>query len=141
MTYRYKSYKTPIQLAVWQKKMQSSTTRRFQLVLAGVGQLLAFTGYAILPPVLPHLAHRRGITYATCGWILAVFSLCQFISAPIFGTLVNKTGPKLMFTAGTFVCGVSTVTLGYLDSLPLDPWNNQLFIVLSLLLRGTAAVG
>src|SRR5258708_32192782 len=77
-----------------------------------------FLGYGIVFPLLPYYAEHLGASPIVIGGILAVFSICQFISTPILGDLSDKIGrrPVLIFSlAGTvlslFLLGIANTVL------------------------------
>jgi MFS transporter, DHA1 family, tetracycline resistance protein len=63
-------------------------------------------GFGIIVPLLPFYAETFGASPLTIGFLFAVFSLCQLVSAPALGDLSDRYGrrPVLVFSlAGTVV--------------------------------------
>jgi len=76
-------------------------------------------GFSLILPYLPFYAQKFGANPLQIGLIATLFSLFQFISAPIMGRLSDKYGrrPFLIFSQmSTFL---SFVVLGLANSLPL----------------------
>lgn len=59
--------------------------------------LLAF---GIVIPILPYYSKTFGATAFTLGWLMAVYSIAQFLFAPVWGALSDRFGrrPILLFT-------------------------------------------
>lgn len=87
----------------------ASTTREPGLGFIFVTLMLIVLGFGILIPVLPGLVEQfRGGSVAegsrSYGWLLEVFSLMQFIAAPVLGALSDQFGRRrvlLIALAGT----------------------------------------
>src|SRR5438552_5437757 len=55
-------------------------------------------GFSIILPLLPYYAKSFNATPELVGYLVATYSLCQFIAAPILGHLSDKYGRRpLMF--------------------------------------------
>ncbi len=76
-------------------------------------------GFGIILPLLPYYAESFGATPMTIGWLMAAFSLCQFIASPILGELSDKFGrrPILLFSIGG--TALSFLLLGVARTLPM----------------------
>ncbi len=59
-------------------------------------------GFAMVVPLLPLYAKHFGASAAAAGWLFAVYSLMQFIFAPLWGQLSDRIGrrPVLLFSIG-----------------------------------------
>src|SRR3972149_8684749 len=55
---------------------------------------LGLLGFGIVIPTLPFLAQRYGATSAQIGFLLASYSMFQFIASPILGRLSDRFGRK-----------------------------------------------
>src|SRR5262245_60949356 len=57
-------------------------------------------GFSIILPLLPYYASQFGAAPLTIGVLIASFSLCQFIAAPILGDLSDRYGrrPVLIYS-------------------------------------------
>ncbi len=82
--------------------------------------LIIFTevlGWSLILPFLPYLATDLGASPIAVGIIVASFSLCQFISAPIIGKLSDKFGRKPLLLISQFSTVVGFILLGVANSL------------------------
>ncbi|PJC36845.1 hypothetical protein CO046_03595 [Candidatus Peregrinibacteria bacterium CG_4_9_14_0_2_um_filter_53_11] len=63
-------------------------------------------GFSILIPVLPFVVERYGSSPFMYGVLLSAYSLCQFLAAPLIGSLSDKFGRRptlLLSQLGTFL--------------------------------------
>jgi len=74
-------------------------------------------GFSLILPFLPFMAQEMGASAFVVGLLLTVFSLFQFISAPIFGSLSDKYGRKPLLIISQLATLVSFVTLGLANSI------------------------
>lgn len=76
-------------------------------------------GFSILIPVLPFVLREWQMPDWSFGFTLAIYSLCQFWAAPIFGQLSDQFGrrPLLIWSqAGTLLSWILFIALWYADS-------------------------
>lgn len=76
-------------------------------------------GFSLLIPVLPIVVRDWNMPDWTYGVLLAVYSLCLFWAAPIFGRLSDQHGRRklLLFSqAGTLASWIAFAGLWFLDS-------------------------
>lgn len=83
-------------------------------------------GFSILFPVEPYYIQLFGATSATMGWLIASFSLAQFLFSPLWGRLSDRIGRKPILMTGLAGYGVSMALFGLSQSIP------HLFIARSL---------
>jgi len=74
-------------------------------------------GFTLVLPFLPFLAQEFGASAFLVGLLLTSFSLFQFISAPIAGTLSDKYGRKPLLIISQVATLISFVILGFANSL------------------------
>jgi DHA1 family tetracycline resistance protein-like MFS transporter len=57
-------------------------------------------GFSIILPLLPFYALSFGASAWTIGWLVASYSICQFMAAPLLGTLSDRFGrrPVLLYS-------------------------------------------
>ena len=63
-------------------------------------------GFSIILPLLPYYASEYAASPQTIGWLVAVFSICQFIAAPLLGNWSDQAGRRpvlLVSQVGTFL--------------------------------------
>jgi DHA1 family tetracycline resistance protein-like MFS transporter len=92
---------------------------------------VSMLGTSLLAPLIPFYAVRLGVTPEYITMIMALYALCQFLAAPLWGKISDTFGrkPVLMLTvAGT---GVGFVLLGFADSVWL--------LILSRIVGGISA--
>ncbi len=91
--------------------MTAKPARKPALGFVFVTLVLIVLGFGILIPVLPGLVTQfKGNNVAegshSYGWLLGVFALMQFISAPVLGALSDRFGRRrvlLIALAGTAI--------------------------------------
>lgn len=93
-------------------------TRRASLGIIFLTILIDMIGFGIVIPVLPLYAEHYGATPVQNGWLVAVFSLAQFLAAPLWGRLSDRVGRKpvlfvsiLGTAAGFFLMGAAGTLL------------------------------
>src|SRR5689334_4555546 len=57
-------------------------------------------GFSIILPLLPFYALSFGASEWTIGWLVASYSICQFMAAPLLGALSDRFGrrPVLLYS-------------------------------------------
>ncbi|MDD5200908.1 MAG: MFS transporter [Terrimicrobiaceae bacterium] len=70
------------------------TTKRAQLGIIFLTILIDMIGFGIVIPVLPLYAEHYGATAQQNGLLVAVFSLAQFLFAPLWGKVSDRVGRK-----------------------------------------------
>lgn len=70
------------------------SNRRAQLGIIFLTILIDMIGFGIVIPVLPLYAEEYGATAVQNGFLIAIFSLAQFLAAPIWGKLSDRVGRK-----------------------------------------------
>ena len=68
--------------------------KRLPILLIFITILIDLIGFGIIIPVLPYYvgAEPFNATPVTYGWLVASFSIMQFIFSPILGRLSDKYG-------------------------------------------------
>jgi DHA1 family tetracycline resistance protein-like MFS transporter len=69
-------------------------------------------GFGILIPLVPYMAERFGVTPAFITPILGIYSLCQLLTAPLWGRLSDRYGRRPILMASLGGACVSYVLLG-----------------------------
>lgn len=72
--------------------MNSKVSSQKALIFATV--FLYLVGFGVIIPILPLLGRELGGTAAEVGWLMAIFSLMQFIFAPFWGQLSDRYGRR-----------------------------------------------
>ena len=73
-------------------------------------------GFGIVIPLLPMFATRLGISFAGIGAIMAVYSLAQFIFAPILGRISDRIGRRPVIMLGLLGSSVGYLIYGFAGS-------------------------
>ena len=100
--------------------------RRFGIIF--LIQITEVLGFSLILPFLPFYAQEYGATPFMIGLILTVFSLFQFISAPIMGNLSDVYGRRPLLMLSQFSTFIGFGVLGFA--------NNLLMIFLSRIIDG-----
>ncbi len=79
-------------------------------------------GFGIVIPVLPYYARSFGADAFVLGWLLASFSIMQFLFTPYLGRLSDRIGRKPVLALSMFGTAVASVLTGmahFVIGLPL----------------------
>ncbi|MGB8328148.1 MAG: MFS transporter [Steroidobacteraceae bacterium] len=79
--------------------------------------LIDVLGFGIIIPLLPYIGVRLGATPDLITPIMASYSFCQFISAPIWGRLSDRYGRRPILMTAMAGLALSYVALGFATSL------------------------
>ncbi|OKO89833.1 hypothetical protein BRO54_3242 [Geobacillus proteiniphilus] len=82
-------------------------SNRRDLSLLFLVMFLVMAGFGIIIPVLPFYAEKIGASPTQLGWLMAVYSLMQFLFAPMWGNLSDRYGRKPMLLVGIFGLALS----------------------------------
>ena len=80
--------------------------------------ILAFTlvvvmlGFGMVIPVFPFYIDALGAGGSELGWLIAAYSLTQFLFAPIWGGVSDRTGRKPVLVVGILGNGLSLLLMG-----------------------------
>lgn len=74
-------------------------------------------GFGVIVPILPFLATELGATGFQYGLIVSLYSLMQFIFAPIWGRISDRIGRKPVILVGLGGSAVGFAIFGFADSL------------------------
>lgn len=103
--------------------MENSETRHWKLNLAMMwfSQLMVITGFAGVIPFIPLFFKNMGITdEGECGIYVSLFaffsSLAYAVFLPIWGTLSDRYGVKIMLLRGTFGTAFIFPIMGYVEN-------------------------
>src|ERR1700733_3069271 len=94
---------------------QASSSARLILFITVFIDLL---GFGIVIPLLPMFATRLGISFVGIGAIMAVYSLAQFIFAPILGRISDRIGRRPAIVLGLLGSSVGSLMYGFAGSFP-----------------------
>jgi DHA1 family tetracycline resistance protein-like MFS transporter len=75
-------------------------------------------GFGVLVPLVPYMAGRYGASPWVITAILASYSLCQLLTAPLWGRLSDRFGRRPILLASFAGACLSYLALGFAASLP-----------------------
>lgn len=78
---------------------------------------LDLVGFGIVIPLLPLYAERFGAGPVAVTWLVAVYSLMQFLFAPWWGSLSDRVGRRPVLLVGLFGSAASYLLFGLAGSL------------------------
>ncbi len=81
--------------------------------------VVVMLSFGIIIPILPFLVERFGGSGLAMGGLMTVFSLMQFIFAPIWGGLSDRYGRKPVLMIGAFGNALGMVLMGLAPNLTL----------------------
>jgi MFS family permease len=87
-------------------------------------------GFGIVAPVIPVFARTFDVSIFEASAVISVFALMRFVTAPLAGALVNRSGERLILAGGLGIVAVSSAAAGLSQSF------NQL-----LIFRGLGGLG
>ena len=76
-------------------------------------------GFGLILPLLPFIAEEFGANPLQIGLLVAIYSLFQFISAPILGRLSDRFGRKKLLIISQIGSAIGFLLLGMANSLTL----------------------
>jgi MFS transporter, DHA1 family, tetracycline resistance protein len=89
------------------------------LVIIFVTVFIDLLGFGIIIPLLPFYAQEYGANAFTIGLLGTVFSLMQFLVAPLFGRWSDRIGRRPIILVGLVASAIAYVALALADSLAL----------------------
>lgn len=67
--------------------------------------------FGIVIPILPFYAKNFGADAYTWSWVMAIFSIAQFLFAPLWGALSDRIGRRPVLLATIFLSALSTCVI------------------------------
>ena len=74
--------------------------------------LIDLVGFGLVIPLLPFYAVRFGATAPELTWLLATYSLCQLLTAPLWGRLSDRVGRRPVLMASLTASAFAYLWLG-----------------------------
>jgi MFS transporter, DHA1 family, tetracycline resistance protein len=93
------------------------SSKRAQLGIIFLTILIDMIGFGIVIPVLPLYAEHYGATAMQNGFLVAIFSLAQFVCAPLWGRLSDRVGRKPVLFVSILGTAVGFLLMGLAGSL------------------------
>jgi DHA1 family tetracycline resistance protein-like MFS transporter len=86
--------------------------KRSPLHLIWLTVFVDMVGFGIIIPVLPFFATSHGATPADLGILLSIYSLMQFVFAPVLGSLSDRIGRKPVLAVSLVGTSIASAILG-----------------------------
>ena len=87
-------------------------SNNFALYILMFNMFIAMSGIGLIIPIMPQYLGTFGVAGQVLGFLIATFSLAQFIFAPIAGDLSDKHGRKNLIIVGLIIFGLSQLAFG-----------------------------
>jgi MFS transporter, DHA1 family, tetracycline resistance protein len=86
--------------------------RRAQMPVLFFIVLIDLIGFGLVIPLLPFYAVRYGASPPVVTWLLATYSLTQFVAAPLWGRLSDRVGRRPVLMASMATSALAYLWLG-----------------------------
>ena len=97
--------------------MQKKFIRSIVILL--IIQFLVMVGFGIVIPILPFFVEKLGGGALSLGIFMSVYSIMQFIFAPLWGRLSDRIGRRPVLLIGLTGYGVTFIMFGMINNLYL----------------------
>ncbi|MEO8205654.1 MAG: MFS transporter [Chthoniobacterales bacterium] len=87
-------------------------SKRAQIGIIFLTIFIDMVGFGIVIPILPRYAEHYGATAMQIGWLAGVFSLMQFVFAPLWGKISDRIGRKPLLCISTLGTAVGFYLMG-----------------------------
>lgn len=74
---------------------------------------IVFLGIGLVVPIMPSFMEEMHLSGGVMGYLMAVFSLTQFIFSPLAGKWIDRFGRKAMIIIGLLIFSVSELIFGF----------------------------
>ncbi|MEE3095230.1 MAG: MFS transporter, partial [Pseudomonadota bacterium] len=74
-------------------------------------------GLGVIVPLLPYFALHHGASAGEAAWLFSIFSLAQFLTAPLWGLLSDKIGRKPVILISFLGSTAAYLWLAFADTL------------------------
>jgi MFS transporter, DHA1 family, multidrug resistance protein len=75
-------------------------SQRGPIAILFASLVIVMLGFGIVVPILPYYVSHFGVGGQALGWLMAIYSIMQFIFAPVWGKLSDRVGRKPVFLIG-----------------------------------------
>lgn len=83
-------------------------------------QFFVYLGFGIIIPVLPEVIVQQNLSEVHVGGLLTIYALASFFTAPLWGSLSDRTGRKKLIMIGLIGFSLSFFLFAlFIDNLPM----------------------
>lgn len=92
-------------------------SNNFALYILMFNMFIAMSGIGLIIPIMPKYLASFGVAGLALGFMIAIFSLAQFVFSPLAGDLSDKHGRKKIIIVGLIIFGLSQLAFGLSNEL------------------------
>ncbi|WP_342509125.1 MFS transporter [Sporosarcina sp. FSL K6-2383] len=92
-------------------------SNNFALYILMFNMFIAMAGIGLIIPIMPEYLATFGVAGQALGFMIAIFSLAQFVFSPFSGDLSDKHGRKKIIIIGLIIFGLSQLAFGLANEL------------------------
>ncbi|MGM9986165.1 MAG: MFS transporter [Bacillaceae bacterium] len=85
---------------------------KFVIITLLMNIFIVFLGIGLIVPIMPSFMNEMNLSGSIMGYMMAAFSLTQFIFSPFAGKWIDRFGRKTMIVIGLFIFAVSELIFG-----------------------------
>ncbi|MEH6943011.1 MFS transporter [Bacillus sp. JJ722] len=85
---------------------------KFVVTMLLLNIFIVFVGIGLIIPIMPTFINEMHLTGSIMGYMMAAFSLTQFIMSPFAGKWIDRFGRKIMIVIGLFIFSLSELIFG-----------------------------
>jgi multidrug resistance protein len=93
--------------------------KRSPLIIVLLTVFIALIGFGIVIPIIPVYAEKYGASGFEIGLLIMVYSLMQFLIAPLAGKLSDKIGRRPVLIGALFLTSISYIMFGLSTNLTM----------------------
>ncbi|BAQ10358.1 major facilitator superfamily permease [Bacillus sp. OxB-1] len=90
----------------------AARSNQFALYILMFNMFIAMSGIGLIVPIMPQYLATFGVAGGALGFLIALFSLAQFIFSPYSGELSDRHGRKTIILIGLVIFGLSQLAFG-----------------------------
>lgn len=85
---------------------------KFVIIMLLLNIFIVFLGIGLIIPIMPTFIDEMNLTGSIMGYMMAAFSLTQFIVSPFAGKWIDRYGRKIIIVIGLFIFSISELIFG-----------------------------
>src|ERR1044071_4093536 len=89
------------------------------LIAIAIVVFVDLLGFSIILPLLPYYAKTFAASDAMIGYLVASYSICQFVAAPVLGSMSDRFGRRPLLIYSQLGSFAGFILLGFANSLPI----------------------